>query len=149
MYSIYSLLASKQVSHNAARVEFTVMWLEGSSCVCMCTNLATMSAQETWALISYFSTAACHQHSYQKYIPDHNHRRTGCQNTSEHMSTNERWERGREGGQWGRKRQTKKWDKEMIQVKSERRAAAEQKHINKQMVYYVAVLRIDTNFTAL
>lgn len=62
----------------------------------MCTHLATMSAHESGALISYFSAAACHQHSYQKYIPEHNHRRTGCQNTSEHMSTIERWERERE-----------------------------------------------------
>lgn len=102
MRSIYSVLARKQArpSHNAAWVEFTVsavMWLEGQLCVCMCTHLATMSAHESWALISYFSAATCHQHSYQKYIPDHNHRRTGCQNTSEHMSTNERWERERGG----------------------------------------------------
>lgn len=32
-------------------------------------------------LISHFDADACHQHSYQKYIPDHNHRRSACQNT--------------------------------------------------------------------
>lgn len=48
----------------------------------MCAHGAAMSAHESWALISYFSADACHQHSYQKYIPDHNHRTSGCQNTS-------------------------------------------------------------------
>lgn len=67
--------------------------LEEQKYVCTCTHLATMFTHGSWALISDFSTDGCHQHSYQKYIPDHNHGRTGCQNTSDHMIPNERWKK--------------------------------------------------------
>lgn len=84
-----TISAENRLAHPGVELS-PVMWLEGWFCVCMCTHLVTMSAHESSALISYFSAAACHRRSYQKYIPDHNHTRTGCQNTSEHMSTNER-----------------------------------------------------------
>lgn len=49
------------------------------------------------ALISCFSLAACHQPSYQKYIPDRI-QRTRCQNTSDHISASERWGRHANNG---------------------------------------------------